>query len=190
MMDPTRVVPNGFHRCKEWLDDDLQRITVKRRCKVAPVRYFLIDFGLSRHYPEGRDNALCVGVAACCKTVPELSNYVPYNPFKTDVYMTGILGWEMASVRSFTFRVRNMSLARYSRRLSKKYEDLHVFKPVFLRMTEREPRNRPSIDEVLSQFEDVVAELKTWSLRNRIWRISEKTFSDRLQIRLGRKIQY
>jgi hypothetical protein len=34
------------------------------------------------------------------KTVPELSNLVPYNPFKTDVYQLGYTFLEVIQVRN------------------------------------------------------------------------------------------
>ena len=53
------------------------------------MRYYFIDFGLSTDYPEGIDNASDVGIYGQNKTVPELSDTVPYNPFKVDIYQLG-----------------------------------------------------------------------------------------------------
>ena len=88
-MDEESVIPNRSHFCRPWTYDGLNRIKDWRdRCQVA-VNYYYIDFGLSDLYPNGSQNALAVGTSGQIKTVPELSNQVPYNPFKVDIYQLG-----------------------------------------------------------------------------------------------------
>lgn len=51
---------------------------------VGGVRYYFIDFGIST-----RDQDSVVGTWGVIKA-PELSLEVPYNPYKTDVYILGM----------------------------------------------------------------------------------------------------
>ena len=64
------------------------------------VHYHYIDFGLSANYANGGRDALAIGMSGQVKTVPELSNVVPYNPFKTDVYQLGYTLLEVIQVRN------------------------------------------------------------------------------------------
>ncbi|KAJ7205143.1 hypothetical protein C8J57DRAFT_1617230 [Mycena rebaudengoi] len=55
------------------------------------ARYWYIDFGNSDLYPEGTEKARTLGLLRNCKEIQELSNTVPYNPFKVDVCQLGIV---------------------------------------------------------------------------------------------------
>ena len=65
---------------------------LKSRLEAEPVRYFFIDFGISVRVPTGADPKQTVGVIALDRdSVPELSDTVPYDPFKVDVFLVGNL---------------------------------------------------------------------------------------------------
>jgi len=90
MMDETPVVPKGSHFARPYSHDGTDyNLTWQHRCRVAPFDYYYIDFGLSRWYPDGQDSALAIGVVGQVKTLPELSDTIPYNPFKVDIYQLG-----------------------------------------------------------------------------------------------------
>ena len=92
MMDSSRVVPSGFHMADMFSQDrptlDVP-IESRHRCRVGPVKYYIIDFGLSSWFPEGHEGALVTGVVGQTKVVPELSDTVPYDPFKVDIIQLG-----------------------------------------------------------------------------------------------------
>ncbi|KAF8217719.1 hypothetical protein K438DRAFT_2006766, partial [Mycena galopus ATCC 62051] len=149
MMDESRVVPRGSHFCYpkthngyggyfEW----------ENRCSVGPVDYYYIDFGLSMHYPKGRDTALTTGTLRNFRTIPELSETVPYNPFKVDVFQ---LGLTMANV-------------------IKEYPDLRIFSPVANRMMSTNPSDRPEPAQSLQEFNSIVARFSPKKLRSPILR--------------------
>ncbi|KAJ7587976.1 hypothetical protein C8J56DRAFT_1164650 [Mycena floridula] len=58
-------------------------------CQVSQLRYFFIDFGLSDEYPDGQEHARTTGIVGQIKVTPELSDDVPYNPFKSDIVQLG-----------------------------------------------------------------------------------------------------
>ena|ERR1700683_3197763 len=90
MMDETRVVPKGSHFAnRESHDGTDSHFTWRHRCTVSPVDYFYIDFGSSTWHPNGHENAMALGVVGQLKDIPELSDTVPYNPFKLDICQLG-----------------------------------------------------------------------------------------------------
>jgi len=64
------------------------------------VKYYYVDFGLSTHFPPDAESRVVVGVAGRDQEVPELSEDVPYDPFKVDVFIIGnMLRNEFQNVR-------------------------------------------------------------------------------------------
>lgn len=99
MMDESRVIPKGSHFGRpESHDGTGYRLSWRHRCKVAPVSYFYIDFGLSTFWPDGHDTSTAVGVRGQLKRAPEFSGDVPYNLFKLDIYQLGYTIFEVATV--------------------------------------------------------------------------------------------
>lgn len=85
-MDARAMFPKGWHP-QEWkrrLDGSAMPYDQPpSRTAVGGVRYYFIDFGLSTFKqsmtvgPHGQERA------------PELSDTVPYDPYKLDVYILG-----------------------------------------------------------------------------------------------------
>lgn len=91
MMDVTAMNPSGYHPL-HWrmLPDTVTPAPTLPRSSV-PVTYYLIDFGISTRFSPDDPSKLVVGTKGLETTVPELSTTVPYNPFKTDIYILGAL---------------------------------------------------------------------------------------------------
>ena len=91
MVDSAKLVPDGdISFSVPYLTRDKCRL-VKRvvRRSVAPLEYYFIDFESATRYPLDEKNPLCVGTTGQERSVPELSDTLPYNPFKLDVYQLG-----------------------------------------------------------------------------------------------------
>ncbi|KAJ7863835.1 hypothetical protein B0H14DRAFT_2574763 [Mycena olivaceomarginata] len=129
---------NGYPGVFEW----------ENRCSVGPVDYYYIDFDLSMRFPKGKDSALWIGTHRTFNMIPELSETVPCNPFKVDVFQ---LGLTMANV-------------------IKEYPTLHVFSPVANRMISINPADRPEPAESLEEFNTTVARISAKKLRAPILR--------------------
>lgn len=92
MMDPKPTFPSMYHP----VDIDRTR-DFKGRAKyhtrtARPTKYFLIDFGLSRKYNPDDGTPAEIPILGGDKTVPEFQDegeYVPSNPFPTDIYYIG-----------------------------------------------------------------------------------------------------
>jgi serine/threonine protein kinase len=90
MMEESPVVPKGSHFTDEVTHHGRPGIFWwKERCSVKDVQYYYIDFGLSRYYPEGNETATALGYLRGFEEIPELSNTIPYDPFKVDIYQLG-----------------------------------------------------------------------------------------------------
>ncbi|KIM88366.1 hypothetical protein PILCRDRAFT_255150 [Piloderma croceum F 1598] len=164
MMDETRVVPKGSHFARPYSHDGTgYNLTWEHRCRVAPVDYYYIDFGLSGWYPYGYDSALAMGVCGQVKTVPELSDTIPYNPFKVDIYQMGYTILEVIS----------------------EYRDLQMFKPLVEAMMSATPSDRPTASSALAHFESIASSIKRRKLRTRIWRKSDTLLQRFLRYIIG-----
>ena len=66
----------------------------------AGVKYYFVDYGISSYFPPGSQRELVVGIAGRDQDVPELSNDVPYDPFKVDIFTIGnVIRGEFQTVR-------------------------------------------------------------------------------------------
>ncbi|KAJ6489167.1 hypothetical protein C8R47DRAFT_978275, partial [Mycena vitilis] len=94
--------------------------------------YSYIDFGLSLYFPNGKDTAFQLGTRRNFLTIPELSQTVPYNPFKVDIFQLGLT-------------IQNIIDACSA------YPDLKNFRPVADSLTAINPDDRPTPAEALEQ---------------------------------------
>ncbi|KDR80044.1 hypothetical protein GALMADRAFT_1176511 [Galerina marginata CBS 339.88] len=145
MMDPTKVIPGGFHFVKRYLQDDLRTwIVFRDRRSVSPVKYYIVDYEFARFYAPGEKS---IGRMGQDRTVPEMSNTIPYDPFKTDVYQLG----------------------RTIPRLSDAYDGLDFLKPLGNAMTEQDPEKRVTAAEAFERYLELVSSLNKAHLSRRIW---------------------
>lgn len=104
-MDGLRLFSSMPHpsNLKRTLDYK-SRITFTSRTKV-PVKYYFIDFGLSRRFAEGEER-LVPGYFGGEKTVPEFEKQAASDPFAVDVYCIGcFLRRHFSHVRNSTLTI-------------------------------------------------------------------------------------
>ncbi|KAI9069041.1 kinase-like protein [Trametes sanguinea] len=88
MMDAKTLYPTGHHPIRlGYTPDTLYPVTALPRAG-RKVRYLFIDFGLSARFPEGASTYV-VGDVGRDADVPELSDHVPYDAFKVDIFSLG-----------------------------------------------------------------------------------------------------
>jgi hypothetical protein len=91
MMDATPLYPIPYHPCVTTMRRDYKGKAKYKTRTQRPVKYYFIDFGLSRRY-EPDVVPLEDPIRGGDKTVPEFQNSdEPRNPFPTDVYYLGNL---------------------------------------------------------------------------------------------------
>ncbi|KAJ7511983.1 hypothetical protein B0H11DRAFT_2214852 [Mycena galericulata] len=97
---------------------------------VPPVQYYYIDFGLSKHFPGGKESARLMSTLRTFPMIPELSLTVPYNPFYVDVFQLGLA----------------MS------RIIDDYPALENFRIVAASLTVDDPHARATLEDALKQL--------------------------------------
>ena len=89
LMDAEAMYPEGFHPTFSLHKRDFSGIATSISRSVVGVRYYFTDFGMSVHIPEDDPNKTVTGDLGRDEEAPELSNKVPYDPFKLDIFMIG-----------------------------------------------------------------------------------------------------
>ena len=120
-MDADALYPHGFHpRHPDTLPDFTTNAWPYTRASAhTPVKYYLADFGLSVRFPPGVPR-LVRGVIGAEHSMPELSDQVPYDPFKIDIFVFGnVLRTQIYNVSSFfvpalSYSVRCRNTVGYS----------------------------------------------------------------------------
>ncbi|KAJ7162175.1 hypothetical protein C8R46DRAFT_1103758 [Mycena filopes] len=165
-MDGSQLYSEPFHPVKPTMKRDWSgHISHKTRTQ-APVKYYLIDFGLSRRFSPEDLPVRVTGTVAAYDSVPEyqLKNGElppPSDPFLVDVYCMGNL------IRvDFT---EGSVVA--SRKLG-----FEFLEPLVADMTNENPSERPNMDQVVDRFEHLVRGLSPRKLRSRV--VKEKDHFD------------
>ncbi|EIW62120.1 uncharacterized protein TRAVEDRAFT_144504 [Trametes versicolor FP-101664 SS1] len=147
MMDAAAMFPKGFHPMNEFsLPDNSDMAPILHRIDV-PVKYYFIDFGISTRFASDQRPRLVLGTLGLDDEVPELSDSVPYDPFKTDVFIIGNL-------------LRQQFLQIYS--------NTDMFNPLVERMVNKDPSERPSSSEALREWK---ATRRPMNRFQRYWRL-------------------
>ncbi|KAI9067304.1 hypothetical protein FKP32DRAFT_1755210 [Trametes sanguinea] len=148
MMDPAPIVSEPCHpHISRRSYDTRRKVKFSTRTR-HPVRYYLIDFGISRKYPADcvspREDPIWGGI----KTVPEFhKSNEPCDPFPTDIYYIGFL---------------------LRQDFIEKSVDFEFLTPLVKDMMQENPEKRPTIDEVLHRFDTLCNSLTTRTLRSRV----------------------
>ncbi|KIM39283.1 hypothetical protein M413DRAFT_447226 [Hebeloma cylindrosporum] len=161
MMDASRMVPRGWHFCRfcnhegcstgdfEWIE----------RWAVRPVKYYLIDFELSREL-DPTDNHRFVGKWGQDRTVPEMSETVSADTFKVDVYQLG----------------------NVIKKLTNQYTGLKVLKSLANKMTNPDPLERPTAGQAMKMFQHRKLTWSTRTMEKRVWQRTT-SFIDRFMVK-------
>ncbi|KAI4526029.1 hypothetical protein K523DRAFT_259861 [Schizophyllum commune Tattone D] len=144
--DESFVVEKGTPSTTLRFRGALRRWTSKKR---KGARYYFIDFGLSCAFDSYEKRHKVYGVCGQHRDVPELSEEVAYDPFKVDMRQLGE-----------TLR----------KDFAEEYQGLEFIQPLIDRLREDDPDKRPTAEEALDIFEQLVDSLpdkKTRKLRRR-----------------------
>ncbi|KAK0229439.1 hypothetical protein EDD85DRAFT_957188 [Armillaria nabsnona] len=151
MMDYSKVCPKGCHYALTFSYDGVHWNRPSRpRCRVGPVRYYLIDFESAQEFPDGQESALAKRPLRCgVRSSPEFSLGLPCNPFRLDVYNAAATFFE----------------------LCEQYQGLDDFRPLLLNMMSEDPLARPDMAEALRRLDELVSLNDEVWLRGRIWKL-------------------
>jgi len=87
-MDVSKAIPKGYHFMRFPSHDGFSYdFEWKPRWSVRPNHYYIIDYGLSHHCSSNSEKV--TGIMGQDISVPEMSNNVLFDPFKSDVCQLG-----------------------------------------------------------------------------------------------------
>jgi hypothetical protein len=89
MMDATLMFPLGFHPVRHIFLHDVTTLAPVIPRSVVGATYYFVDYGISSYFPPGSQERLVLGIAGRDQDMPELSDRVPYDPFKVDIFTIG-----------------------------------------------------------------------------------------------------
>ncbi|KAJ6461161.1 kinase-like domain-containing protein [Mycena vitilis] len=170
MMDGQHLFPEGFHP-QFYVNkrDAFERAKYCTRTE-RPVRYYFIDFGISRKFEPGEETRE-YPIEGGDASVPEFEVYKAMStpskpdkldPFPTDIYYLGNL------IRTeFIEGFPPMNIPR-------KY-GFGFMKKLVSDMVQDDPTKRPDIDEVVARFDKIQRRLSSWKLRSRVVKEGEIT---------------
>ena len=162
MMDADVLYPRGFHPVRHGRDRGGSERIVPLSRAHAPVRYYLADFGLS-----SQSRAWVTGLDGRDQQVPELSDEVPYDPYKTDIFILG----NMLRMNFYNVCDTSGVPAPLLTELVQVYSNVGFLKPLISRMTRHDPAQRPTsaeAEQVWHRIRPQISELhKSWRLTPR-----------------------
>ena len=141
------MFPRGFHPVKDLLLHDASTPAPFIPRRDAGVKYHFVDYGISSYFPTDSEPHLVLGLDGRDRDVPELSDEVPYDPFKVDIFTIGnVLRHEFCNV-SFCPPGSSSFLTH-----SQNHTNLDFLAPLFVFMSQPDPSRRPSAEEALRQW--------------------------------------
>ncbi|KAJ7648248.1 hypothetical protein DFH06DRAFT_1423768 [Mycena polygramma] len=133
----------------------------RNRCSLRPsVQYYYIDFGLSHHFPGGKESACLALTLRTFPMIPELSQTVPYNPFYVDIFQLGLA----------------------MNRIIDTYPALENFRTS---LTVDDPHARATLEAALKQLNSVRDQMSPSLRRKRIWEKSITRWKKLTRLVLG-----
>ncbi|KAJ8463347.1 hypothetical protein ONZ51_g10315 [Trametes cubensis] len=156
MMDPRPLYPNLYHFINTSQKRDLSGSAKHYTRTRAPVKYYFIDFGISRKYNPANGPPRSCPILGGDKSVPEFKKSLdPCDPFPTDIYYLGNV-------------IRIVFLQACT-----EYTGLEFMQPLVDDMVQEEPTMRPNMDQVAARFDDILGSTSNWTLRSRLPRKDE-----------------
>ncbi|KAH9852592.1 hypothetical protein C2E23DRAFT_730002, partial [Lenzites betulinus] len=151
MMDATALFPLGFHPVSRTSLPDVSGLAPVLSRAGVPINYYFIDFGMSTRFTS-ESPRLVTGTLGLDREPPELSDDVPYDPFKLDIFLIGNL------IRGV---FHNASC----------YSNLTFLEPLMNQMVHKNPAQRPTAEQAYRQFKSirrsVPALYRNWNLQPR-----------------------
>ncbi|KAJ7155629.1 kinase-like domain-containing protein [Mycena filopes] len=145
LMDSGPLYPEPRHPVVDWMKRDWSGESCPTTRTKQPVKYYIVDFGLSRHYPPDQPRPLDPPYFGGDQSVPEYRSGAPCDSFAVDVYCLGNVFREQLTHA----------------------ERAWFLKPLVEEMVQNDPKLRPTIDQVAEKFDRLRSGLHWWTLRAR-----------------------
>lgn len=182
LMDGDAMYPEGFHPVKYTFKRDYSGWAPYIPRSVAGVRYYFADFGISIHRSGEERRKFVTGAMGRDQEPPELSDTIPYDPFKLDVFIIGnMLRKEFCDVI-----IPPICLFPVKLTILQKFSNTDFLRPLALRMTHGDPEQRPNAEEALREWlqirETIYTVNKEWRPRPRTEHVLETAVLDAMSL--------
>ena len=117
LFDADAMYPEGFHPVALRKARDHSALAKYTSRASAGAKYYYVDFGISVYIPEAVGPKLVTGILGRDQDPPELSEDVPYDPFKLDIFIIGNMFMQefyQVSVLRRNFLAFRLNVARRS----------------------------------------------------------------------------
>ena len=165
-MDPKTMYPEGFHPVQTAYKRDYSGIAYHIPRSAIGVKYYYADFGISKHFQDAGSPRVTTGISGRDRDPPELSNTVPYDPFKLDVFIIGNM-----LKREFCDVIFPLLSSTAKLTFPQRFSNLEFIRPLADNMATPEPNSRPSAEAALNAWrtlrEKVYTVHKEWRPRPR-----------------------
>ncbi|EIM91026.1 uncharacterized protein STEHIDRAFT_72737 [Stereum hirsutum FP-91666 SS1] len=151
MMDASRMYPKGHHPLHESFLPSFEDWAPIIARSAAHVKYYFVDFGISSSFsPSDTEPKLVLGEDGIDQEVSELSDTVPYDPFKVDVFIMGNV---------------------FRRNFYDVFSNVGFLKPLFEPMIRADPSSRLPAEQALALWKEIRPHIysvhKSWRLHRR-----------------------
>ena len=165
------MFPEGFHPQANRRKKDMTGTAPFFTRTQRPTRYIIIDFGMSSRYDPSDVSPHEESLIGGDKTVPEfLKGHAYHDPYKADIYYAGnLIRTEFMQVNFsllFTLPPHVFSKGHPILTDIPGYKSFDFMKPLIDDMVQDDPSKRPSMNEVVKRFEELVQDLTQWKLRS------------------------
>lgn len=177
MMDARPLYPEGYHPFLPRRKPDMSGYAKHLTRTQRPVKYFLVDFGLSRKYAPEDLPPLEPIIAGGDKSVPEFATVDACDPYPVDVYTFGnLIKMYFLDVSLFATFFDFCLITRQGDEFTSSRSGFDFMRPLVTDMTQADPSKRPTIDEVVERFETIRKGLSSWKLRSRVVKSKDSYF--------------
>ncbi|KAH9914063.1 uncharacterized protein BXZ73DRAFT_55145 [Epithele typhae] len=149
MMDARAIFPDGHHPVRLLSTPDAMYDAKYHSRTGSAVRYMYIDFDCAAMFDEG-ESPMVLGDIGRDREVPELSETVPYNAFKVDIFALGNL---------------------YLKEFFLTHKHMEFLQPMIDHMKQQDAQARPSVEEVIREWQ----EIRDKNKNRASWRLALKT---------------
>lgn len=170
MFDSSAIFPQGHHPIFESFLPDFVTVAPRlSRTAAGGVKYYFVDFGMSSYFPPDAPR-LALGDEGRDQEVPELSETIPYDPFKVDIFALGnVFRRELYDVCHLP-RILSTHFA-HSSPSYQLFSNLSFLKPLIDPMLSPDPAARPTATQAYEKWITVRGEI---SLAHRSWRVRKR----------------
>ncbi|KAJ3481137.1 hypothetical protein NLI96_g7863 [Meripilus lineatus] len=153
MMDPRPTFPEMFHPAVVSRSRDFKSFAKFHTRTARPTKYLFIDFGNSEKFEPGQERKV-YPLRGGDKSVPEFRQGGDIDPFPADVYCIGNL---------------------IRRQFLEPAKGVEFIQPLIDDMVQTDPTKRPTMDEVVLRYDEMVKSLSYWHLRSMLLERHEDT---------------